>query len=235
MVRGSYAEYAIVPLSLLVALPDGVEMRVAAAALLQGLTAHYLVHSTYPVKKGNTLLVHAAGGATGLLVVQMAKRLGATVYGTASTDEKLRLAQEAGADEVIQYTKADFEREVMRLTDGDGLDVVYDSVGQATFDKGLDCLKARGMMVLFGQASGPVPPFDLRGLMPKSLFVTRPSLGNYVADRSELERRADELFSWILNDSLKIRIGDEFPLSEAAEAHRQLQDRSRVGKLLLIP
>jgi len=235
MVRGTYAEYAIAPLNSLVPLPEGVDYRLAAAALLQGLTAHYLVHSTYPLKKGEVMLLHAAGGATGLLIVQMAKRLGAIVYGTASTQEKQRLAREAGADVVIPYTQIDFGDEVKRLTDGKGVDVVYDSVGQTTFDRSLACLKPRGMMVLFGQSSGAVAPVSPSLLASKSLYLTRPMLDDYIRERAELEWRAGELFSWIAAGSLQIRIGGEWPLAQAAEAHRRLQDRERVGKLLLIP
>ena len=235
MVRGSYADYSIVPLNLLVPLPEGTDTKLGAAALLQGMTAHYLVHSTYPVKEGDVMLLHAAGGATGLLVTQMAKRLGATVYGTASTDEKLELAKEAGADEVIPYTRVDFEDEIKRLTDRKGVDVVFDSVGKTTFEKSLACLKPRGMLVFFGQASGAVPTFSPTLLAPKSLYLTRPMLGDHVRERSDLERRANDLFSWIADGSLKIRIGGEFPLADAPEAHRRLQDRARVGKLVLIP
>lgn len=235
MVKGSYADYALVPVDKLVALPDNVDFRLGAAITLQGLTAHYLTHSTYPLKKGHTALLHAAGGATGLLVAQMAKRLGATVYGTVSNDEKARLAVESGVDEAIIYTRVDFEQEVKRMTGGSGVDVVYDSVGQDTFDKSLACLKPRGYMVLFGQSSGPVPPFNLRSLAPKSLYVTRPMLGDYISDPAELDWRAQDLFAWVADGSLKVRIGGEFPLAQAPEAHRQLQDRERIGKLLLIP
>jgi len=235
MVKGAYAEYAIVPIDKLVALPEDVDFRLGAALALQGLTAHYLTHSTYPLKKGDTLLLHAAGGATGLLVAQIAKRLGATIYGTVSTAEKAQLAKESGVDEVIMYTQVDFEPEVKRLTGGRGVDVVYDSVGQATFDKSLACLRPRGYMVLFGQSSGPVPPVSLSILGPKSLYVTRPMLGDYIKDRAELSWRAKDLFSWVADGSLKVRIGAEFPLAQAPEAHRQLHDRERIGKLLLIP
>ena len=235
MVKGTYADYTIAPLNLLVPLPEGVDTRLGAAALLQGMTAHYLVHSTYPLEEGDVMLLHAAGGATGLLVTQMAKRLGATVYGTASTEEKRRLAKEAGADEVIPYTEVDFEEEVKRLTDGEGVDVVFDSVGKTTFEKSLACLKPRGMLVFFGQSSGAVPTFSPTALAPKSLYLTRPMLGDYVSDRTELEWRASDLFSWIADGSLKIQIGGEFPLADAPEAHRRLQDRARVGKLVLIP
>ena len=235
MTKGSYAEYAVVPVHTLVRLPDDVDFRLGAAVMLQGLTAHYLTHSTYPLKEGDTVLLHAAGGATGLLLTQMAKRLGATVYGTASSDEKLRLAREAGADVVIRYTDVDFEEEVKRLTDGTGVDVVYDSVGKATFEKSLNCLKTRGYLVLFGQSSGAVEPVRPTILAAKSLYLTRPVLSHYVQHRAELEQRSRDLFSWLADGSLHVRIGLELPLSEAQEAHQRLQDRSRVGKILLIP
>ena len=236
MQQGSYAEYAVVPTWKLIPIPDGVDTRQAAAVLLQGMTAHYLSHSTYPIQPGDTALVHAAAGGVGLLLVQMAKRRGARVIGTVSTEEKARLAREAGADEVILYTQADFEAETKRLTDGQGVDVVYDSVGQTTFDKSLNCLKPRGYLVLYGQSSGPVPPFDPQVLNAKgSLFLTRPSLGHYVADRTELLERANALFEWIAAGELKVRIDQSFPLAEAAEAHRYLEARKTKGKILLIP
>jgi len=204
--------------------------------MLQGMTAHYLVHSTYPLKKGDTCLVHAAAGGVGLLLCQMAKRAGARVIGTVSTEEKAKLAREAGADEVILYTQQDFEAEVKRLTDGKGLQVVYDSVGKDTFDKSLGCLAPRGYLALFGQSSGPVPPLDAQILNAKgSLFLTRPSLGHYTLTREELLQRAGELLGWIGSGQLKIRIEKTFPLAEAAEAHRQLAGRLTTGKLLLIP
>jgi len=236
MQQGSYAEYAVVPTWKLIPIPDGVDTRQAAAVLLQGMTAHYLSHSTYPIQPGDTALVHAAAGGVGLLLVQMAKRRGARVIGTVSTEEKARLAREVGADEVILYTQADFEAETKRLTDGQGVDVVYDSVGQTTFDKSLNCLKPRGYLVLYGQSSGPVPPFDPQVLNAKgSLFLTRPSLGHYVADRTELLERANALFEWIAAGELKVRIDQNFPLAEAAEAHRYLEARKTKGKILLIP
>lgn len=236
MVPGAYAEYAVVPSSRLVPLPKNIDSRSAAATMLQGKTAHYLTHSTYPLKTGDTALVHAAAGGVGLLLVQIAKRLGATVFGTVSTEEKARLAREAGADEVILYTQKDFLAEVKRLTNGRGLDVVYDSVGQSTFDKSLDCLRPRGYMVLFGQSSGPVPPFNLGTLAAKgSLFVTRPTLAHYALDRQELLQRSNDLFNWIASGQLKLRIEKTFPLAEAAEAHRQLEGRKTTGKVLLIP
>ncbi len=233
---GAYAEYAVVPEAKLVPVPEGVELTTAAAALLQGMTAHYLVYSTYPLKEGETTLIHAAAGGVGLLLVQMAKRIGATVIGTVSTEEKERLAREAGADHVIRYTETDFEEETKRLTEGRGVDVVYDSVGQSTFDKSLNVLRPRGMMVLFGQSSGPVPPFNLGLLNTKgSLYVTRPSLFHYVAQREELEWRAGDLFRWIGDGSLKVRVDRTLPLAQAAEAQRLLASRQTAGKLLLQP
>jgi NADPH2:quinone reductase len=236
MVPGAYAEYAVIPSSRLVPVPKNIESRSAAATMLQGKTAHYLTHSTYPLKKGDTALVHAAAGGVGLLLVQIAKRRGATVFGTVSTDEKARLAREAGADEIILYTEKDFVAEVKRLTNGRGLNVVYDSVGQSTFEKSLDCLRPRGYMVLFGASSGPVPPFNLGTLAAKgSLFVTRPTLAHYAITREELLQRANDLFNWITAGQLNLRIDKTFPLAEAAEAHRQLEGRKTTGKVLLIP
>jgi NADPH:quinone reductase len=236
MVPGAYAEYAVVPSARLVPVPKDIDGRTAAAAMLQGKTAHYLTHSTYPLKKGDAALIHAAAGGVGLLLVQIAKRLGATVYGTVSTEEKARLAREAGADEIIRYTEQDFVAEVKRLTDGRGLSVVYDSVGLSTFEKSLDCLRPRGYMVLFGASSGPVPPFNLGTLAAKgSLFVTRPTLAHYALTREELLQRANDLFIWIAAGELKLRIDKTFPLAQAAEAHRQLEARQTMGKVLLIP
>jgi NADPH2:quinone reductase len=236
MQQGSYAEYVVAPAWKLVAIPDGLDTQRAAAVLLQGMTAHYLTHSTYPLQPGDTALVHAAAGGTGLLVVQLAKRRGARVIGTVSTEEKARLAREFGADEVILYTQADFEAETKRLTGGRGVDVVYDSVGQTTFDKGLNCLRPRGYMVLFGQSSGSVPPLDPQVLNSKgSLFLTRPYLGHYMADRAELLARAGDLFGWMAAGELRVRVDRAFPLSQAAEAHRYLEGRKTQGKLLLIP
>jgi len=236
MISGAYAEYAVVPSSRLVPVPKNIDSRAAAATMLQGKTAHYLTHSTYPLKTGDTALVHAAAGGVGLLLVQIAKRRGATIFGTVSTDEKARIAREAGADEVILYTEKDFVAEVKRLTDGRGLNVVYDSVGQSTFEKSLDCLRPRGYLVLFGQSSGPVPPFNLGTLAAKgSLFVTRPTLAHYAITREELLQRANDLFNWVAAGQLKLRIDKTFPLAEAAEAHRQLEGRKTTGKVLLIP
>lgn len=236
MELGSYAEYAVVPAWKLVPLPGSLDSRSAAAVMLQGITAHYLTHSTYHLKRGEIVLVHAAAGGVGLLLIQITKRLGARVFGTVSTEEKARLVREAGADEMILYTRTDFAAEVKRLTNGRGVDVVYDSVGQSTFEKSLDCLRPRGYLVLFGQSSGPVPPFDLGRLAVKgSLFVTRPTVVHYMSKREELLERARDLFKWIRSGELKPRIGQTFPLAEAAEAHRQLEARKTTGKVLLLP
>ena len=233
---GAYAQHAIVPSARLVTLPPGVDTRTAAAAMLQGMTAHYLTHSTYPLKKGDGCLVHAAAGGVGLLLCQMARQTGARVLGTVSTEAKARLAREAGAEVVIRYTEQDFEAEVRRLTDGQGLQVVYDSVAKDTFEKSLNCLAPRGYLVLYGQSSGPVPPFDLAQLGAKgSLFVTRPTLHHYTSTREELLTRAHGVLNAISTGTLKIRIGATFPLAEAAEAHRQLEGRKTTGKVLLIP
>ena len=234
MARGSYAEYALVPASLLVPIPDGLDFETAAAVMLQGMTAHYLTHSTFALKPGDACLVHAAAGGAGGLTVQMAKMLGARVFGTVSTEEKARIAREHGADEAILYTQKDFEMEVKRLTGGRGVDVVYDSVGKTTFDKSLNSLRPRGMMVLFGQSSGPVPPFDANILNGKgSLFLTRPSLGHYVLTREELLWRAGDVLSWVANGKLKLRVDRSYPLAEAARAHEDLESRKTAGKLLL--
>jgi NADPH2:quinone reductase len=236
MTRGSYAEYAIVPAVQLVPLPTTVDMNTAAAAMLQGMTAHYLTHSTWPLKPGDKCLVHAAAGGVGALVVQMAKMLGATVYGTVGTDEKAAIAKEAGADEAMVYTRDDFAVEVKRLTGGKGLDVIYDSVGATTFLKGLDLLRPRGMMALFGNSSGPVEPINPAILNPKgSLFLTRPSLMHYVLTRDELLWRAGDVLAWIGSGKLKLRIEKTYLLADAAEAHRDLEGRKTAGKLLLTP
>ncbi|PYO68952.1 MAG: NADPH:quinone reductase [Gemmatimonadetes bacterium] len=235
-ILGAYAEYAVVPADRVVVLPDGVTARQAAAALLQGMTAHYLACTTYPLKAGDTCLVHAAAGGVGLLLCQIASRRGARVIGTVSTREKAALAREAGARDVILYTEQDFEAEVKRLTNGLGLQVVYDSVGKTTFEKGLNCLTRRGMMVLYGQSSGPIASFDPQVLSQKgSLFLTRPTLAHYVATRAELVARAGEVLSWVKSGTLKVRIEHEFSLAETAEAHRALEARKTTGKLLLIP
>ena len=233
---GAYAEYAILPAARMVPVPDGVDSRSAAAVLLQGMTAQYLVTDTYRLQAGDTVLIHAAAGGLGQLLVQAAKLCSARVIGTVSTEEKARLAREAGADEVILYTQTDFEAEVKRITGGKGVDVVYDSVGLTTFDKSLNCLRRRGYMVLCGQSSGAVPPLDPQVLNAKgSLFLTRPGLGNYVAERTELLQRAAEVFDWVAAGKLKARIDREFPLRDAAEALRYLEGRQSKGKLLLIP
>jgi NADPH2:quinone reductase len=236
MAVGSYAEYAVVPAARLVKLPDGIDASSAAAAMLQGMTTHYLVTSTYALKSGDTALVHAAAGGVGLLLIQMAKMKGARVFGTVSTKEKAELAREAGADDIIIYTELDFQEEVKRLTDGRGVEVVYDSVGQTTFMKSLDSLAPRGLLASFGQSSGPVPPFDAALLAQKgSLFLTRPSLAHYTATREEVLCRAGEVLAWVSTGKLKLTIGKTLPLAEAAEAHRQLESRATTGKLLLIP
>jgi NADPH2:quinone reductase len=235
-VLGSYAEYGAVPASRLVKIPDQIDFQQAAAAMLQGMTAHYLVRSSYSLKKGETALIHAAAGGVGLLLVQMAKKIGARVIATAGTDEKAQLAREAGADECIVYTKADFETETRRLTDRQGVHVVYDGVGKATFDKDLEVLRPRGYLVLFGGASGAVPPFDLIRLSQKgSLFITRPTLAHYTATREELEWRANDVLQAIAQGELKLRIYKVYPLAEAAQAHRDLEGRKTTGKLLLKP
>jgi NADPH:quinone reductase len=236
MAVGSYAEYAAVPAARLVRMPDGIDAQSGAAAMLQGMTAHYLSTSTYPLKTGDTALVHAAAGGVGLLLIQMAKRAGARVFGTVSTEEKARLARKAGADEVILYTEQDFQKEVRRLTDGKGVQVVYDSVGKTTFMKSLDSLAPRGVLALFGQSSGSVPLFDAALLAQKgSLYLTRPSLAQYVLTREELLWRAGEVLKWIMSGLLKLRIEKTFPLNQAAEAHRQLEGRATTGKILLLP
>jgi NADPH:quinone reductase len=236
MTPGSYAEFALVPTRVLVAIPQGIELKVAAATMLQGMTAHYLIKSTYPIKEGETALVHAAAGATGQIIVQLAKAAGARVIGTAGTEEKAEIAKRAGADDVIVYTKQDFEAETKKLTGNRGVDVVYDSVGKSTFVQSLNCLKPRGMMVSFGNASGAVEPFPPVLLAQKgSLYLTRPNLAAYTATREELIWRADELFTAILAGSLKITIDRTYPLSHAQDAHRDLESRATSGKLLLLP
>jgi NADPH:quinone reductase len=233
-VLGSYAEYAAVPATRLVRIPDQLDFHQAAAAMLQGMTAHYLSHSTYSIKQGETALIHAAAGGVGLLLVQMCKLLGARVLATAGSEEKAQLARDAGADEVIIYTKQDFETETHRLTSGKGVDVVYDGVGSATFEKDLNVLRRRGYLVLFGGASGAVPPFDLLKLTHKgSLFVTRPSLAHYIATREELEQRSTDVMQMIIRGDLKLRIHKTYQLAEAQEAHRDLEGRKTTGKLLL--
>ena len=236
-VNGSYAQQTTVAADRAIKVPKGVDTKTAAAAWLQGLTAHYLATSTFPITRGDRVLVHAAAGGVGLLLCQIAKKKrGAFVIGTASTDAKRTLAREAGADEVIDYTTQDFAAEVKRITGGAGVHAVYDSVGKSTFDKSLDCLRPRGTMALFGQSSGPVPPFDPQILNRKgSLFLTRPTLAHYLATRAELEERANEILVWVSDGSLSVRIGAEFPLAQAAEAHRALEGRKTTGKVLILP
>jgi NADPH2:quinone reductase len=233
---GSYAEYALVPAAALVKVPEGLTMQQAAAALLQGMTAHYLSHSTFPLKAGDTALVHAGAGGVGLLLTQMAARLGARVIATVSTAEKAELSRSAGASDVILYTEKDFAAEVKRLTGGKGVDVVYDSVGKTTFEGSLNCLRPRGLLALFGASSGPVPPFDLIHLSSKgSLFVTRPTLWHYVATRAELEQRSGDVLGWAAKGELKLRTEHVYPLSDAAQAQTDLEDRKTTGKILLEP
>jgi NADPH:quinone reductase len=235
-VMGSYAEYALVPAEKLVKVPSRVSPEKAAGAMLQGMTAHYLAYSTFPLKAGDTALVHAGAGGVGLLLTQIATRLGAKVITTVSTKEKAVLSREAGATEVILYTEQDFEAEVKRVTGGKGVDVVYDSVGKTTFDKSLNCLRPRGMLALFGASSGPVPPFDLIQLSGKgSLFVTRPTLWHYVATRAELEWRAGKVLDWAATGELKLRTEYMYPLAEAAQAQIDMEARKTTGKILLEP
>jgi NADPH2:quinone reductase len=236
MILGSYAEYAVVPAAKLVPLPADVDSQSAAALMLQGMTAHYLTHCSYALKDGETALVHAAAGGTGLLLVQIAKMRGAQVIGTVSTEAKAQLAKAAGADEVILYTQSDFFTEVKKLTGGKGVHVVYDSVGATTFEKSLDCLRPRGYLVLFGQSSGAVPPLDPGKLAAKgSLFLTRPTLAHYTLDRAELLQRAGDLFGWSASGKLKLRIDKVCSLSQAAEAQRLLESRKTTGKIVLVP
>jgi NADPH2:quinone reductase len=235
-IAGTYAEYAVAPVDRLVKVPSGLSDRDAAAVILQGMTAHYLLYDTFALKREQTALIHAAAGGVGLLLVQMAHQIGARVIATVSTEAKAELAREAGADEIIFYTQQDFEAETKRLTEGKGVDVVYDSVGKTTFEKGLNVLRPRGMMVLFGGSSGAVPPFDLIELSSKgSLYVTRPTLGHYTLTRSELESRAGAVLGMVASGKLKLRVEHVYPLSEAAQAHRDIQGRKTTGKLLLIP
>lgn len=235
-VRGSYAEYAAVPEDRLVAIPDQIDFETASAAMLQGMTAHYLSHSTYPIQRGDNVLIHAAAGGVGLLLVQMAKRLGARVIGTAGNEEKAQLALAAGADDLILYREQDFELETKRLTNNEGVHVVYDGVGKSTFDKDLNVLRPRGYLVLFGGASGAVPPFDLIQLSQKgSLFITRPTLHHYIHTRDELEQRSNEVLNMIVAGQLKLRIHAKYPLAQAQQAHQDLEGRQTSGKLLLVP
>jgi NADPH:quinone reductase len=236
MIVGAYAEYATVPTAKLAPVPANLDMKSAATLMLQGMTAHYLTHSTYALKGGDVALVHAAAGGVGLLLIQVAKMLGARVIGTVSTEAKAQLAKEVGADDVILYTQSDFLAEVKKLTDGKGVHVVYDSVGATTFEKSLDCLRPRGYLVLFGQSSGPVASFDPARLAGKgSLFLTRPTLTHYALERSELLQRANDLFQWTASGKLHLRIESTFPLREVAEAHRLLEERKTTGKVVLFP
>jgi NADPH2:quinone reductase len=236
MARGSYAEYAVVPAKFLVPVPDEVSFEDAAAVMLQGMTAHYLTHSTFALKPRDTCLVHAAAGGTGLLIVQMAKIAGATVIGTVGSGEKAKMSDEHGADHVIIYTQTDFVQEVKLITEGKGVNVVFDSVGSTTFHKSLDCLRPRGMMASFGQSSGPVGQIDPLVLSQKgSLFLTRPSLGNYISSHEELAWRSSDIFKWLASEQLKLNIYKTYPLCDAAQAHRDLESRKSSGKLLLKP
>ena len=235
-ISGSYAQVNVCPADRLVKLPDKLTFRDGAAAMLQGMTAHYLTRSTYPLKKGDTALVHAAAGGMGLLLTQMAKMFGATVIGTVSTEEKAALSKQAGADHVILYSKQDFEAEVKRITGGRGVDVIYDGVGATTFDKGLNCLRPRGLMALYGAASGPVGPLDLQRLNAGgSLFVTRPSLNHHIVSREELLQRSGDVLGWIRDGKINLRVETTFPLEKAPDAHRALEGRQTTGKVLLIP
>ncbi|HKD02513.1 MAG TPA: quinone oxidoreductase [Terriglobales bacterium] len=233
---GSYAEYQSVPADRVVTIPAGLSERDAAAVILQGMTAHYLLYDTYPVRKGETILAHAAAGGVGLLLVQMAHQIGARVIGTVSSEQKARLARDAGADEIIRYTEQDFESETKRLTNNQGVHVVYDSVGKTTFDRSLNVLRPRGYMVLYGGSSGAVPPFDLIELSQKgSLFVTRPTLGHYVLTREDLEKRSSAVLGMVASGKLKLRVEHIYSLKDAQQAHIELQGRKTTGKLLLIP
>jgi NADPH:quinone reductase len=235
-VMGSYAEYALVPAAQLVKVPEGLSLECAAAVMLQGMTAHYLAYSTFPLKAGDTALVHAGAGGVGLLLTEMAVRIGARVISTVSTAAKAELSREAGASEVILYTEQDFEAEVKRITGGKGVDVVYDSVGKTTFEKSLNCLRPRGTLALFGAASGPVPPFDPAQLNSKgSLYLTRPSLWHYLATRSELEWRAGDVLKWAASGELKLRMEHTYQLTDAAQAQIDLESRKTTGKVLLVP
>ena len=234
-IPGSYAEQAIVPADRLIKIPQGLDSKASAAAMLQGMTAHYLCYSTYQVKQGDKVLVHAGAGGVGLLLIQMVKRLGGYVFSTVSTEAKAQLAKDAGADEVILYTSQNFAEEINKATNGQGVEVVYDAVGQTTFDGSISSLARRGYMVLYGQASGPVPPVDPRVLGNGSKFLTRPGLGDYTVTRQELDQRAGDVLDWVKSGELKLRIEHVMALSEASEAHRQLESRLTTGKVVLIP
>ena len=233
---GSYAEYSIVPSWKLVKVPNETDIKIACAAMLQGMTAHYLTHSTFSIKKNNVILLHAAAGGVGLLLTQIAKKLGARVIGTVGNGEKAKLAKQNGVDDIVMYTKENFEEKVKKITDGKGVDVVYDSVGKATFEKSLNCLKKRGLLVSFGQSSGAIPEFNTRILSEKgSLYLTRPTLADYASNKEEISQRTQDIFSWIKNNKLRIRIHKEFRLSEAKDAHEELEGRKSAGKVLLVP
>ena len=234
-VFGSYAEMASVPASKLIKLPDGLDARSGAAVMLQGMTAHYLCHSTYAVQPGDKVLIHAGAGGVGLLLTQMVKKLGGYVFSTVSTEEKAQLSRDAGSDQVILYGEQDFSEEIKKATDGEGLQAVYDAVGETTFEKSISCLGRRGHMVLYGQASGPPPLIDPRRLGNGSLFLTRPGLADYTSTRDELEQRAGDVLNWVKSGDLNLRVEHVFPLSEAPEAHSQLASRATTGKILLIP
>ena len=234
-VNGSYAEQAVVPAWRLMKRPAGVDAKAGAAAILQGMTAHYLCHSTYPVQRGDRVIVHAGAGGMGLILTQMVKRLGAYVFTTVSTEDKAELSKQAGADHVIIYTQQDFAEEVKKATGGEGVKVIYDGVGKTTFEKGISCLGRRGVMALYGAASGAPDPISPTAFAAGSLYLTRPGLGDYTVDREELSQRAGDVLGWVASGELKLRIGHEFPLSEAPEAHRQLEGRATTGKVLLIP
>ena len=234
-VFGSYAEIASVPASKLIKLPEGLDSKSGAAVMLQGMTAHYLCHSTYAVQPGDKVLIHAGAGGVGLLLTQMVKKLGGYVFSTVSTEAKAQLSREAGSDQVILYGEQDFAEEIKKATDGKGLQAVYDAVGETTFEQSINCLGRRGHMVLYGQASGPPPLIDPRRLGNGSLFLTRPGLADYTADRNELEQRAGDVLNWVKSGDLKLRVEHVFPLSEASEAHSQLASRATTGKILLIP
>ena len=234
-ISGSYAEQAVVPADRLIKIPEGLDSKSSAAAMLQGMTAHYLCHSTYHVNQGDKVLVHAGAGGVGLLLIQMVKRMGGYVFSTVSTDAKAQLARDAGADEVILYTQQDFAEEINKSTNGEGVEVAYDAVGQTTFDGSISSLARRGYMVLYGQASGPVPPVDPRVLGNGSKFLTRPGLGDYTVTRQELEQRAGDVLGWVKSGELRLRVEHVMALSEASEAHRQLESRLTTGKVVLIP
>jgi NADPH2:quinone reductase len=235
-IPGTYAEFGVAPVDRLIAVPDAISSQQAAAALLQGMTAHYLAYSTYAIQPGDEVLIHAGAGGVGLLLIQIAKRLGARIFTTVSTQEKAALARQSGADETILYTTEDFVARVKELTGGKGLPVVYDSVGKTTFEGSLACLRPRGLMALFGGSSGAVPPFDLIRLSTMgSLYVTRPTMKDYIATRGDLDQRAGDIFRWVADGTLKLRLEHTYPLADAAQAHRDLEARKTTGKVLLIP